>query len=334
MKGSKMQEKMHAARRGLLARALLGVIGCTFLSVSAHAQSYPSRPVELLVPWAPGGGSDVVARAFAESAMKHYPQPLVVVNKPGASGSIGHFEGATAKADGYKVTVVTPEINLAFLQGIGKAKYQDFTYVARINSDPIALVVRAESPWTTLEQFIAHAKANPEKITVSTSGVGATYHLASIAFSDAVDIKLNNVPYQGAGPAVTGLLSGQVDATMATTAEVGVHVQAGKMRLLGVMSDQRLKDFSTVPTFKEKNINLFLGTWRGIAVPKDTPKEIVSSLRELVNKVNQEPRYQEILARQFAGRVNEDGEVFRAALAREFETYQKIVTKYNLNQSK
>lgn len=329
-----MQEKMHVAFRGLLARALMGVVGCMLLCVSAHAQSYPTRPVELLVPWAPGGGSDVVARAFAEAAMKHYPQPLVVVNKPGAAGAIGHFEGANAKPDGYKVTVVTPEINLAYLQGIGKAKYQDFTYVARINSDPIALVVKADSPWTTLEQFITYAKANPEKINVSNSGVGATYHLASIAFSDAVDIKLNDVPYQGAGPAVAGLLAGQVEATMATTAEVGVHVQAGKMRLLAVMSDQRLKDFGSVPTFKEKNINLFLGTWRGIAVPKDTPKEIVNSLRELVNKVNQEQRYQDVLARQFAGRVNEDGDVFRAALAREYETYQKIVSKYNLNQPK
>lgn len=316
------------AMAGALIFATLG------LSEHASAQSYPSRPVELLVPWAAGGGSDVVARAFSESAMKHFPQPLVVINKPGAAGSIGHFEGASAKPDGYKVTVVTPEINLAFLQGIGKAKYQDFTYIARINSDPIALVVKSDSPFNTLDQFIAHARTNPEGITVSNSGVGGTYHLAAIAFEESAGIKLNNVPYQGAGPAVAGLLAGQVDATMATTAEVGVHVQGGKMKLLAVMAEQRLKAFDKVPTFKEKNLMLALGTWRGLAVPKDTPNEVVVALRELVNKVNQEPRYKEVLARQYAGQVNENGDVFRTALVKEFNTYQGIVGKYNLNQPK
>lgn len=324
----------RASRPALTALAAFALCFQSGIATQARAQTYPVRPVELLVPWAAGGGSDVVARAFAESAAKHFPQPLVVVNKPGAAGAIGHFEGANAKADGYKVTVVTPEINLAFLQGIGKAKYQDFTYVSRINADPIALVVRNDSPFTTLEQFVAHAKANPHKLTLSNSGVGATYHLAAIAFEDETGARLNNVPYQGAGPAVMGLLSGQVDATMATTAEVGVHVRAGRMRLLGVMAEQRIKDFDTVPTFREKGIHLSLGTWRGLAVPNGTPPEVVASLKALVDKVSREPRYKEVLERQFAGMINETGEQFRAALEKEFDTYQKIVVKYKLNAQK
>lgn len=315
-------------------RRAAACLALTTGAFAAQAADYPTRPIELIVPWAAGGGSDVVARAFAESAAKHVPQPLVVVNKPGAAGAIGHFEGANAKADGYKVTVVTPEINLAFLQGIGKAKYQDFTYISRINADPIALVVRSDSPFTTLEQFVANAKINPHKLTISNSGVGATYHLAAIAFEDETGVRLNNVPYQGAGPAVMGLLAGQVDATMATTAEVGVHVRAGRMRLLGVMADQRMKDFETVPTFREKGINLSLGTWRGLAVPNGTPPEVVSSLKALVDKVSREPRYKEVLERQFAGMINETGEQFRAAIEKEFDTYQKIVVKYKLNVQK
>ncbi len=324
----------RASRPALTALAAFALCLQSGIATQARAQTYPQRPVELLVPWAAGGGSDVVARAFAESAAKHFPQPLVVVNKPGAAGAIGHFEGANAKADGYKVTVVTPEINLAFLQGIGKAKYQDFTYVSRINADPIALVVGNDSPFTTLEQFVAHAKANPHKLTLSNSGVGATYHLAAIAFEDETGARLNNVPYQGAGPAVMGLLSGQVDATMATTAEVGVHVRAGRMRLLGVMAEQRIKDFDTVPTFREKGIHLSLGTWRGLAVPNGTPPEVVASLKALVDKVSREPRYKEVLERQFAGMINETGEQFRAAVEKEFDTYQKIVVKYKLNVQK
>ncbi len=318
---------------GALRRSLLAALALAAFAGAAPAQSsYPARPVELIVPWAPGGGSDVVARAYADAAVRHFAQPLIVINRPGAAGAIGHAEGARAKPDGYKVTVMTPEINLAYLQGIGKARWQDFDYVARVNADPIALVVRADSPHQTLEQFIAAAKAAPGTLTVSNSGVGATYHLAAIAFQDATGTQVNNVPYVGAGPAVAGLLAGQVQATMATTGEVGVHVQAGKMRMLAVMGEQRLKDFGEVPTFRERGIPLVLGTWRGLAVPKGTPPEVVAALKALTDKVSQEPRFKEVLARQFAGQVHESGEQFAQAVQKEFDTYQRIVQKYQLAQ--
>jgi tripartite-type tricarboxylate transporter receptor subunit TctC len=299
---------------------------------AAQAADYPARPVEIVVPWAVGGGSDAVARAFADAATRSMGQPFIVVNRPGASGSIGHQEGASARADGYKVTLVTPEISLAYLQGIGKTQWQDFAYVARINADPIALVVKADSPWTTLEQFLDHARANPGKATISNSGVGATYHLAAIAVEKKTGLSFNNIPYIGAGPAVVGLMGGQVDATFATTGEVGVHVKGGKLRMLAVMADQRLKDFGQVPTFRERQIDVQLGTWRALAAPKATPLEIVATLKRLVDKVSQDSGYREFFARQYLGLVNEDGEKFRLALEREHAFYTETVGKLQLGK--
>src|SRR6218665_282834 len=144
-------------------------------------ERYGGGSVEIIVPWAVGGGSDAVARAFADAATRLTGQSFVVINRPGASGAIGHQEGAAARADGYKLTMVTPEVSLAYLQGIGKTQWSDFQYVARINIDPIALVVKADAPWSTLEQFTDYARSHPGLASTSNSGVGATYHLAAIA---------------------------------------------------------------------------------------------------------------------------------------------------------
>src|SRR6218665_2654738 len=164
-------------RRSLCAIALCGLALCH----GAQAEPYPARSVEIIVPWAVGGGSDAVARAFADAATRLTGQSFVVINRPGASGAIGHQEGAAARPDGYKLTMVTPEVSLAYLQGIGKTQWSDFQYVARINIDPITLVVKADAPWSTLEQFTDYARSHPGLASISNSGVGATYHLAAIA---------------------------------------------------------------------------------------------------------------------------------------------------------
>ncbi|WP_010100064.1 tripartite tricarboxylate transporter substrate binding protein [Verminephrobacter aporrectodeae] len=303
------------------------------LTVQASlAADYPSRPVEIVVPWAVGGSSDAVARAFADAATRHTGQSFVIVNRPGASGSIGHREGASARPDGYKLTLVTPEVSLASLQGIGKTRWQDFNYVARINADPIALIVKAESPWSTLEQFLDHARVHPGEVAISNSGIGAAYHLAAIAVENRTGLSFNNVPYIGAGPAVVGLLAGQVDATLATTGEVGAHVKGGKLRMLAVMAEQRPRDFDQVPTFRERGIDLQLGTWRALAVPKATPAEIVASLKRLTDKVNQDSGYRDFFARQYLGRMNEDGDRFRLTLEREHAFYADTVRKLGLGK--
>lgn len=313
-------------RRSLCAIALCGLALCH----GAQAEPYPARSVEIIVPWAVGGGSDAVARAFADAATRLTGQSFVVINRPGASGAIGHQEGAAARPDGYKLTMVTPEVSLAYLQGIGKTQWSDFQYVARINIDPIALVVKADAPWSTLEQFTDYARSHPGLASISNSGVGATYHLAAIALEKKTGLSFNNVPYIGAAPAVMGLLSGQVDAALATTGEVGVHVKGGKLRMLGVMSERRLKDFDQVPTFHERQIDVQLDTWRALAAPKATPAPVLATLRQLVDKVTQDSAYRHFFARQFLGLVNEDGVGLRARLDRESAFYTEAVNELQL----
>lgn len=336
---STVQRPSHSRFAGLLrkllrhSRAVLAVHALVFLGAqAAQAQDYPTRPVELIVPYAVGGGTDAVARAFGEAANKHFSQPLIMVNRPGAAGAIGHYEGAQAKPDGYKITMVTPEISLALLQGIGKAKYQDFTFIARLNADPIALIVRADAPWKTLDDFLAHVKAHPGLVPVANSGQGATYHLAAIALEEKTGLRFNNIPYVGAGPEIIALLGSQVDAGFATTGEVGTWVKQGKLRLLGVMGDKRLKDFADVPTFRERNIDVELGTWRALAVPKATPPAIVSTLKDVARKVSQDKSYQEFFSKQYLGLVYEDGDKFQPQMEGEFKFYSDIVAKLQLRK--
>jgi len=317
-------------KRSTFLRAAVATIALGATTGAALAQDYPARPIELLVPYAVGGGTDAVGRAFADAASRHLPQAMIVMNRPGAAGAIGHLEGARAQPDGYKLTMVTPEINLALLQGIGKAKYQDFTYIARLNVDPIVLIVRTDSPFKTLEDVLAAAKAKPGEVALANSGKGATYHLAAIALEEKTSLKFNNIPYVGAGPEMTALLGGQVEGGFATTGEAGTYVKAGKFRLLGVMAPQRLKDFPDVPTFKERGIDLQLGTWRALAAPKGTPPAVIARLKSLVQKVTQEKSYQEFFARQYLGMVNEDGDKFEPELDREFRFYSDIVGKLQL----
>jgi tripartite-type tricarboxylate transporter receptor subunit TctC len=317
-------------KRSAFIRAAVGAIAITACASSAIANDYPSRPVELLVPYAVGGGTDAVGRAFADAASRHLPQGVVVVNRPGAAGAIGHFEGARAQADGYKLTMVTPEINLAFLQGIGKAKQGDFTYIARLNIDPIVLIVPANSPFKTLEDVLAKAKAKPGEVPLANSGKGATYHLAAVALEEKTSLSFNNIPYVGAGPEMTAILGNQVEGGFATTGEAGTYVKAGKFRLLGVMAAERLKDFPDVPTFKERGIDLQLGTWRALAAPKGTPAAVIARIKDVVQKVTQEPNYQQFFARRYLGMVYEDGDKFAPELEREFKFYSDIVTKLQL----
>lgn len=317
-------------KRSTFLRVTAGAIAAAICASSALADEYPVRPIELLVPFAVGGGTDAVGRAFADAASRHLPQGVVVVNRPGAAGAIGHQEGARAQPDGYKLTMVTPEINLAFLQGIGKAKHQDFTYIARLNIDPIVLIVPADSPFKTLEDVLAKAKAKPGELALANSGKGATYHLAAIALEEKTGVRFNNIPYVGAGPEMTAILGNQVEGGFATTGEAGTYVKAGKFRLLGVMAPQRLKDFPDVPTFKERGIDVQLGTWRALAAPKGTPPAVIARLKSVVEKVTQEKKYQEFFARQYLGMVYEDGDKFAPELDREFKFYSDIVTKLQL----
>jgi tripartite-type tricarboxylate transporter receptor subunit TctC len=318
----------HAIHR----RTLLAAAAGTALPAALFAQGsgYPNRPIELLVPAGAGGGTDVLARAFAEAAKKHLPQPFTVVNRPGASGMIGHGEMIDAKPDGYKLAVVFAEIVIVPHLGQTKRSYEDFTPIARLNADPAAITVKADAPWNTIEEFLAASKAKPGEMKMGNSGNGSIWHLAHAALEDKVGVKYNPIPFGGAAPAVLALMGGHVDAVAVSPGEVATHVVSGKLKTLVVMADQRVKGFDKVPTLKERGIDLSIGTWRGLAAPKGTPADVLATLTEATKKSADEPVLRDALDRLSMGYAYADAETFRAHMKRDNELFKGLVTRLGI----
>ena len=313
-------------------RTVVIAAAVSVLPGAAMAQSgdYPNRPVEILVPASAGGGTDVLTRAFAEAAKKHLPQPMVVNNKPGASGAIGMGEMINAKADGYKLCMVIVEITILPHLGLSKNPWEDFQPIARLNADPAAITVRADAPWNTIEEFLAASKTNPGAMKMGNSGNGSIWHLAHAALEDKAGVKFIAVPFQGAAPAVVALLGGHIDAVAVSPGEVTAHVTGGKLKVLAIMSDQRLKGFDKVPTLKERNIDLSIGAWRGLAAPKATPPEVVAILKAATRKAAEEPSFKESLDKLNLGYAYADADAFRAAMQKDSDMFKQLIAKLGL----
>jgi tripartite-type tricarboxylate transporter receptor subunit TctC len=310
-------------------RQLAGLLCVAAVPMAALAQgTYPTRPVELVVPYPAGGGTDVLGRAFALAAVKHLPQPLVVVNKPGAAGAIGWADVLNGKEPGYKVALLATDLMTQPNMGLTKITYEDFTPIARLNYDPAALTVRADAPWKTVDEFVAAAKKGDFRI--GNGGNGSTWHLAAAAIEDKTGAKFNHIPFAGANPAALSLLGGHIEAITVSAAEVYPHVAAGKLKVLGVMSEQRIKGFENVPTFKERGLDISIGTWRGLAVPKGTPPEIVATLRAATAKTAQEPSLREALDKQNMGYAYAEGDAFYAVMAKDHAFYRQLIQKLGL----
>lgn len=307
------------------------LLGLGALCGTASAQQdYPSKPIEVMVAFQPGGGTDSLARAYAEAAKKYTTQSLVVYNKPGASGAIGLADVVNSKPDGYKIAMLFVEVTILPHLGITKITHDDFIPIARLNADPAAITVKADAPWNTIEEFLAAAKKPGNDIKVGNAGNGSIWHLAAAALEEKTGAKFNHIPFQGAGPAVLALLGGHVDAVGVSPAEVSVHVASGKLKVLTVMADQRVKGFENVPTLKERKIDLSIGTWRGLGVAKGTPPEIVENIKVMTRKAANEPIMREVMDKLNLGYSYADDATFKAQMIRDNESFKQLVTKLNL----
>ncbi|WP_066337637.1 Bug family tripartite tricarboxylate transporter substrate binding protein [Azohydromonas lata] len=321
---------MTETRRNITLGAVLAL--ATALS-PAWAADYPTRPIELVVPSSAGGGTDVMARNFADAARKYLPQPFVVTNKPGVSGGLAMGEVQRAAPDGYKVVVLISE--LAIIPHLGMVKFgvQDFIPIARLNADPGTITVRADAPWHTVEEFLAHARKNPGAVAMGNAGSGSIWHLAAAAVEQKTGVRFNHVPFQGAAPSVVALLGGHVDAIAVSPAEIGPHVASGKLKVLGVMAEQRLGgQYANVPTFKEQGVDLALGTWRGLGVPLGTPPEVVAVLRETTRKAVAEPAFKDAMAKTNLIVSYMDGEPFKAFMADQSAYFKKLLTTVTITK--
>ena len=304
--------------------------GVLVAGATAQAADYPTKQIEMIVPYAAGGGTDLVARAFADTAKKYLPQPIGVINKTGGAGAVGLSEIVTSRPNGYKIGLGTAELAMLPHMGLVQFTAGDFVPVARLNADPAAITVKIDAPWNTYEDFIAYAKTNPGKIRIGNSGTGAIWHLAAAALEDKTSVKFNHIPYDGANPAVTALLGGHIEAVTVSPAEVISHVAAGKLKVLAIMTDKRLPKFPDVPTLKERGVDLSIGTWRGIVAPKGTPQDVVDILRAAAKKTSEDTAFKEALDKMNLNQAPLDAPEFKEAITKDNALFKELMTKVGI----
>jgi tripartite-type tricarboxylate transporter receptor subunit TctC len=271
-----------------MSRLIPVLLGC-LLAAPVLAQQYPSKPVTMIVPFPPGGVADIVGRPLAAQMEKSLKQPVVVTNRTGAGGAVGMAAVAKSAPDGYTILMGLSSISIFPVSDriMGRTpayEMKDFAPIALVTADPTVLVVSAESPWNTLQEFVASAKAYPGKINYSSSGVYGTLHVAMEIFANAANIKLFHVPYQGGGPALTALLGGQVHALASGPAPAIAQIKAGKMRALASWSTERLPLLPEIPTFKELGYDAEFYIWSGVFAPAATPSPVLDRLRIAVRE--------------------------------------------------
>ncbi len=268
----------------LLAAALL-----TLAATGAAAQGFPTRPVTLIVPWPPGGSTDIAMRALAEATQKHLGQPIVVENRPGAGGTLGAVALLKAPPDGYTLTQIPLGVfRVPHLQPTPYNPLADFTYVIGISGYTFGVVVRADAPWKTWGELIAYAKANPDKVTYGTPGANTSLHITmeDIAFTQG--IRWTHVPYKGNAENMAALLGGHIDVAADSTGW-GPQVDAGKMRLLVTWGPNRTKRWPNVPTLKELGFGIVSNSPYGIAGPKGMDPQVVKILHDAFKKGMEDP---------------------------------------------
>ena len=284
---------------------------------AAVGDEYPSRPITIVAPFPPGGVADLTARPVAAAMEKVLKTPVGVVNKTGAAGAVGMQHVASSKPDGYTLLLalssisIIPEADKLF--GRPPAFTVDqFAPIALISADPTILVVRAESPWKTAQEFIADARKRPGQISYSSSGIYGTLHMAMELLSHAAGIKMRHIPMGGAGPALNAILGGHVDALASGPSVIIPHIKAGKLRPLAGWGAERVAALPDVPTFKELGYpEAEFYIWAGLFAPKGTPEPVLARLREATRSAVNEPGFKSAMEKLETPIAFKQGEEFQ-----------------------
>jgi len=301
--------------------------------LSSAQEPYPSRTVQIIVPFAPGGVSDLTARPFAFSLEKALKQPVVIVNKPGASGAVGAQAVAVSKPDGYTLLAalgtlsVTPSVD-ALLGRPQTYKLEDFTPLALLSSEPLVMVVKGNAPWKTVNDLIADAKQRPNQIKYSTGGAYAPTHLALELFSaTAGGIKMVHIPTAGGGPAMTAILGGHVDLSMLGPNVVAPQIKAGSMRALGISGSKRVANIPDVPTLKELGYDVDYYTWTGLWAPKGIPASVMGVLREATRQAANSAEFKDSMGKMHVEISYLDADDFKKFWDKDAERQIEIVRR-------
>jgi len=310
--------------------ATLCAVAVVSFATSAMAQPYPNRPIRLIVPFAPGGATDIIARTVAQKLSDRVGQPVVVENKPGAGTTVGNAEVAKARSDGYTLLFApTPfVISQVVYPTLPYDPRKDFAPVSLLATSPFILVTNASITARNVGELVAQAKAKPGVLTFCSAGNGTVPHLAGELFKLRAGVDIVHVPYKGGGPAIVDLVGGQVNMMFATPIEVAQHVQSGKLRVLATTSLKRLPAFADVPTLAESGYPGFeVASFFGVLAPAGTPPDIVAKLAADLAAVMELPDVRERFAAQSADANVQGPDAFAKFLDSEREKWTDIVKR-------
>jgi len=315
-------------------RTMLVCVASLMASVFAAPAiaAFPEKPVTVICPWTAGGGTDVLLRALSKSAEKFLGQTITVLNQTGGAGAIGHNAIRTARPDGYTVGMITFELNSLPPQGLVPFTWKDFDPLMRINSDPAALTVRSDAPYSTVRGFMDYAKAHPGEITIGNSAPGSVWHIAAGLAAEKTGVQVKHVPFDGAQPAVTALVGGHIKAVAVSVAEVRGQAQAGNLKILGVMSSERDKIFPDVPTFKEQGVDVQFYTWRGLALPKGVPAAAKAKIADAYQKAFDSSEFKEFAAKASLNLAYQNSADFAKFLDQNYKDVEAVMKNLGLTK--
>jgi tripartite-type tricarboxylate transporter receptor subunit TctC len=305
----------------------LGLFALALPAATARAQDYPTRPVRWVVPYPPGGTTDVLARLIGEYLSRKMGQQFFIDNRPGAGNNIGTDAVVKAAPDGYTVLLVNPAngINASLYKSLPFNFIRDIAPVGGFVRVPNVMEVNRDFPAKTVAEFIAYAKANPGKINMASSGLGTSVHLSGELFMAMTGVKMTHVPYRGAGPALTDLISGQVHVLFDNLPSSVEHIRAGTLRGLAVTTEQPSPALPGVPTVAETVPGYEASAWFGMGAPKDTPRPIIDKLNAAINEALKDPEMLKKLADLGGTPIGGTPEDFGKVIAAETEKWRKVV---------
>ena len=317
---------MKLPRRKFLHLAA-GAAALPAVSRVARAQAYPSRPVRIIVGFAPGGATDIMARLMGQSLSERLRQPFVIENKPGAATNIATEAVVNAAPDGYTLLMVTSvnAINASVYEKLNFNLIRDVVPIASIHREPFVMEANPSVPVKTVAEFIAYAKANPGKLTMASAGIGSGNHISGELFKMMTGVNLVHVPYRGGGPALVDLISGQVQVLFATMSSSIEYVRAGKLRALAVTTATRSSVLPDIPTVAEFVPGYESSFWTGVGAPKNTPAEIVDKLNKEMNATLDDPKFKARLADLGGTALSGSPLDFGKFVADETEKWAKVV---------
>jgi len=299
-----------------------------------HAQEFPSKPVKLIVPFPPGGGTDMLARPIAQKLSEKWGQPVIIENRGGAGGNIGTKAAAEAAPDGYTLimgVLGTHSVNQSLYANAGFDSTKDFAAITMVAFTPKILFVQPTVPVKSVAELIAYARANPDKLNYATPGNGTPSHLATAIFENMAGVKLTHVPYKGSGPAMTDMLAGQTQVWIANAPVVLPHIQSGKLRALATTSAQRPAMLTNIPTLNEAGLKGYeADTWYGIFAPAKTPKPILDKLNADIVSVLKSKEITDRFAAEGAIVVANSSKDFTQKVSDDVAKWKKVIIELNL----